>query len=87
MASERLFEPPIRLKTPPGVSPPFPSRISSVKAAIEFVNSHVEPARRSEFYWKVAIIALDAVANGRGSFVHARAAMHNALTTEGWLAD
>jgi hypothetical protein len=82
--SERPFKP-IRLKTPPSASLPFPSTISSVQDARKFVNSHIDSAKRTELHWKLAISALHAVVD-RGSYDHARKAMHHALATEGWLA-
>jgi hypothetical protein len=82
--SERPFKP-IRLKTPPSASLPFPSTISSVQDARKFVNSHIDSAKRTELHWKLAISALHAVVD-RSSYDHARKAMHHALATEGWLA-
>ena len=45
----------------------------------------LDPAKRNEFHWQVAINALNAARDGK--FEHARDAMQNALATEGWLAD
>jgi hypothetical protein len=68
------------------VKRPVPSDIRSVQAAIKFVKLHVSEAKQKELHWSMAISALDAAAGG-GSFAHARAAMHHALATEGWLTD
>jgi hypothetical protein len=79
--------PPIRLKKPRNASPSFPSEIRSVQAAIRFINSHVgSETRKDNLHWGAAISALNAVATG-GSYAHARAAMLEALTSEGWVAD
>jgi hypothetical protein len=44
-------------------------------------------AKRQEIHWAVAISALDALTTAKGNYEKAREAMHNALATEGWLAD
>jgi hypothetical protein len=45
---DKLAFQPIKLKSPPGISPSFPSEISSLEAAKDFVNAHL--MRRSEMY-------------------------------------
>jgi hypothetical protein len=39
MADELPFQP-IKLKSPPGVSPPFPSEICSIPVVKDFVNAY-----------------------------------------------
>jgi hypothetical protein len=46
MPDELPFEP-IKLKSLPGVSPPFPSEIHSIQAAKDFVDAHIDaPLKR-----------------------------------------
>jgi len=80
--SDLPFEP-IKLKASAG-GPPY---LRSIQAARNFVTVHVDSEKCKELHWIAAISALDTVINGNGSFAHARLAMHNALATEGWLAE
>ena len=83
MPNESPFEP-IKLKSPPGVSPPFPREIGSIQAAKDFVNTHVDVLRRDTLRWHLAIEALNA---GQGTTTNAQLVITNALAEEGWLAD
>jgi len=75
---------PIKLKSPPGVSPPFPSAIDSIEAAKDFVSAHLDASKRNTLRWHLAIGALD---GGEGSYTNAQLVMLNALDEEGWLAN
>jgi hypothetical protein len=72
----------IRLRTPAG----FPSEIGTAQAAIAFVNS-LDPETRARLHWRLAAFALEDVEGGLDTYEKAHAALHNALATEGWLAD
>lgn len=74
----------INLKSPSGISPPFPSRITSMQAAREFVDTYVDAPRRNTLRWHLAITALNA---GEGSCANAELVMRNALYEEGWIDD
>ena len=74
---------PIKLKSPPGTSPPVPSRIDSIEAARNFVDRHLDAERRNTLRWHLAIGALD---GGEGSHTNVQLVMLNALDEEGWLA-
>jgi hypothetical protein len=82
---ELPFEP-IKLKTPPAVSPPFPSEIRSIQAAKDFVDAHIDAPKRNTYTlrWHLAIGALN---GGEGSYANAQLVMRNALAEEGWLDD
>jgi hypothetical protein len=80
---ELPFEP-IKLKSPPGVSPPFPSEIRSIQAAKDFVDAHIDAPKRNTLRWHLAIGALN---GGEGSYANAQLVMRNALAEEGWLDD
>jgi hypothetical protein len=73
----------IKLKSPPGLSPPLPREIDSIEAAREFVNTHLDAAMRNTLRWHLAIGALD---GGEGCYANAQLVMLNALDEEGWLA-
>jgi hypothetical protein len=60
MPDELPFEP-IKLKSPPGASPPFPSEIRSIQAAKDFVIAHVDVPKRDALRWRLAIAALNGV--------------------------
>jgi hypothetical protein len=81
MPEQPPFEP-IKLKSSPGVSPPFPSEIDSIQAAKDFVNAHIDASKRNTLRWRLAIQALD---GGEGSYANAQLVMLNALDEEGWL--
>jgi hypothetical protein len=83
MPDELRFEP-IKLKSPPGVSPPFPSEIRSIQAAKGFVNAHIDALKRNTLRWHLAIGALN---GGEGTYTNAQLVMRNALDEEGWLVD
>ena len=80
---ERAFEP-IKLKSLPGVSPPFPSEICSIQTAKDFVDAHIDAPKRNTLHWHLAIGALN---GGEGSYANAQLVMRNALAEEGWLDD
>jgi len=50
MPDELPFEP-IKLKSLPGVSPPFPSEIRSIQAAKDFVDAHIDAPKRNTLRW------------------------------------
>ena len=81
MSKDLPFEP-IKLRSPPGVLPPFPSEIGSVEAAKDFVNKHVDASKRNTLRWYLAIGALE---GGEGSYANVKLVMLNALEEEGWL--
>ena len=81
--TELPFEP-IRLKSPPGVSPPFPSEIRSIQAAKDFVDAYIDPQKRNILRWHLAIGALN---SDEGSYANAQLVMCNALDEEGWLEE
>ena len=81
MSGDLRFEP-IKLKSPPSVSPPFPPEIDSIQAAKDFVSAHVDASKRDTLRWHLAIGALD---GGEGSYANAQLVMLNALDEEGWL--
>jgi hypothetical protein len=83
MSDEPPFEP-IKLKSPPGVTPPFPSEIRSIQAAKDFVDVHVDAAKRNTLRWCLAIGALN---GGPGAYTNVQLVIRNALDEEGWLAD
>jgi hypothetical protein len=83
MPDESPFEP-IKLKSPPGASPPFPSEIRSIQAAQDFVNTHVDVPKRDTLRWRLAIAALN---GDPGSYTNVQLVLRNALDEEGWLAD
>jgi hypothetical protein len=74
----------IKLKSPPGVSPPFPSEIRSIQAAKDFVDAHIDAPKRNTLRWHLAIGALN---GSEGSYANAQLVMRNALDEEGWLDD
>ena len=61
-------------------------QLNSLQSAIAYVNANVPNKQRSEFWWLVAIAALNNAATS-GQFGHARAALAEALRTEGWFGD
>ena len=81
MPEQPPFEP-IKLKSPPGVSAPFPSEIDSIQAAKDFVNAHIDASKRNTLRWYLAIGALE---GGEGSYANVKLVMLNALEEEGWL--
>ena len=81
---DKLAFQPIKLRSPPGISPPFPSEISSLEAAKDFVNEHLEASKRDVLRWHLVIGALN---GGEGSFTNVQLVLRNALDEEGWLAD
>ena len=83
MPDEMPFEP-IKLNSPPGASPPFPSEIRSIQAAKDFVIAHVDVPKRDALRWRLAIAALN---GGPGSYTNVQLVLRNALDEEGWLAD
>jgi hypothetical protein len=83
MPDELPFEP-LKLKSPPGVSPPFPSEIRSRQAAKDFVNAHLDAPKRDTLRWHLATVALN---DGQGSYTNVQLVLRNALDEEGWLAD
>jgi hypothetical protein len=83
MPDELPFEP-IKLKSLPGVSPPFPSEIRSIQAAKDFVDAHIDAPKRTTLRWHLTIGALN---GGEGSYANAQLVMRNALDEEGWLDD
>jgi hypothetical protein len=64
----------------------FPPEIASHQAAVQLVEKHVSNNMRAELFWQTAISGLNAAAVS-GDFQHARAAMHNAIKLQGWLAE
>jgi len=72
---------PIRLKSPPDVSPPFPSE-TSIQAAKDFVDAYIDAQKRNRLRWHLAIGALN---SGEGSYANAQLLMCSALDEEGWL--
>ncbi|WP_342725450.1 hypothetical protein AAFG07_42480 [Bradyrhizobium sp. B097] len=62
-------------------------QLGSLQAAVSYVNDHVPNDKRSEFWWLVAINALNFSARTGERFDHARAALAEALRTEGWMGD
>jgi hypothetical protein len=73
---------PIKLKSPPGISPSFPSEISSLEAAKDFVNAHLDASKRDVLRWHLVIGALN---GGEGSFTNVQLVLRNALDEEGGL--
>jgi hypothetical protein len=82
MPDELPFEP-IKLKSPSGASPPFPSEIRSIQAAKDFVIAHVDVPKRDTLRW----LAIAALNGGPGSYTNVQLVLRNALDEEGWLAD
>jgi hypothetical protein len=62
-------------------------QLGSLQAAVAYVNEHVPNSKRSEFSWLVAITALNHTARTGEQFDHARAALAEALRSEGWMGD
>jgi hypothetical protein len=60
-------------------------QLSSLQAAVAYVNDHVPNDKRSELWWLVAINALNFSARTGERFDFARAALAEALRTEGWM--
>jgi hypothetical protein len=83
MPDELRFEL-IKLNSPPGASPPFPSEIRSIQDAKDFVNAYVDVPKRDTLRWRLAIAALN---GDPGSYTNVQLVLRNALDEEGWLAD
>ena len=83
MPDEMPFES-IKLNSPPGASPPFPSEIRSIQAAKDFVITHIDVPKRDTLRWRLAIAALN---GGPESYTNVQLVLRNALDEEGWLAD
>lgn len=62
-------------------------RLGNLQTAVAYVNEHVPNAKRSDFWWLVAINALNFSARTGEGFEHARAALAEALRTEGWMGN
>jgi hypothetical protein len=75
---------PIKLKSPPDASPPFPSEIRSIQDAKDFVNTYVDVPKRNTLRWRLTIAALN---GDPGSYTNVQLVLRNALDEEGWLAD
>jgi hypothetical protein len=78
---------PIRLRRLAPGSNGGSRRLASLQGAISYVNEHVPNSTRSEFSWLVAITALNHSARTGEQFAHARAALAEALRSEGWMDD
>jgi hypothetical protein len=83
MPDELPFEP-IKLNSPPGASPPFPSEIRSIQDAKDFVNTYVDVPKRDTLRWRLTIAALN---GDPGSYTNVQLVLRNALDEEGWLGD
>jgi hypothetical protein len=60
--------------------------LRSLGSAIDYISHYVSNKRRAELHWLVAIAALNNARAAGVGFSHARAALVEALASEGWLA-